>query len=141
MDNTAVLEKRKWTAEEYSRFNTTGEYPEWHEKAQAPDHSTSRRVRKACGGNLPDDLCAGKSGNDLPSALAFDRTKQTRREWHNLLTDIFAQHPEGLTTNELKVILGVPAESWRPRVTELKAAGVVIPGELRRGCRVYRLVR
>jgi hypothetical protein len=47
MDNTAVVEKRKWTAEEFATFKATGEFPEWHKKHQAPDHSTSKRLCKS----------------------------------------------------------------------------------------------
>lgn len=141
MDNTAVVEKRKqWTAEEYRHWDATGEFPEWHAKAQAPDHSTSRRVR---GTQLPADLCAGKHGGDIASALAFERSKHRHSAMFETLRQVFRAHGE-LTSKEIAAILGVPDKNkFAPRLSDMliRMKEIERTGLMRGGAHVLRLVR
>src|SRR5271156_4857464 len=103
----------------------------------APNH---RKVMCKTHSPVPgQDLCTSHHGNNLASVLAHDSVIEGKEKWYEDLRVLFLQY-ETLTTNEIAVILNTPKEKFRPRITEMKAAGLIFQTSLLRdGCFVLRL--
>src|SRR5205814_1687110 len=111
------MERSKLLAE---RFRQS--HPEMFEDATAPDRSVSRRTPRHDNG----DICAGKSGNSLASALAFEKAKLGRSEMYATLRELFHAHDD-LTTKEIGELLGLQDKNlYAPRCSELFHAGVLV---------------
>ncbi|HET9283187.1 MAG TPA: hypothetical protein VFR24_14600 [Candidatus Angelobacter sp.] len=107
----------------------------------APDHSTSRRLRKHQF-SPQDDLCSKKHGGDFASTLAHDRALHGKKEMYRTLIEVLEAHGP-LTSHEISEVLGLANRNkFAPRLSEMKALGMIErTGELRGGAYVLRLVR
>jgi predicted transcriptional regulator len=80
------------------------------------------------------------NGTDT-SRLAAESMHEDAGTLRGKVMDLLHKHPEGLTTDEMEMILGLNHQTASPRVWELHKAGLIGDSGKRRNTRSGRLAR